>query len=101
MNEELYYRATLDSMTSNQIARMVNISEGIPISFCDQWTWKALSDKGLVISFAEWCDLLVMSHQTAMSFSELERDNQLTDYGKAFLAWYRQPHDTPQQLELF
>lgn len=60
------------------------------------WIMEALERRGLVESHHdEWHYMndVGMKYQGAMI--------TLTDYGRAFVAWYRQPRDLPTQMSMF
>lgn len=87
-----HYRHTHDSLTPASLAVLVDLAEGVPHA---GWVYDALERCGLVYSFEQ-----LIAREQAEGIYWRPQD-QLTDYGKAFIAWYRQPRDLPAQLSLF
>ena len=95
MNESVYYRATLDSLSQEALTELVNVADGLFLFFIDPWIIDALHRRGLVFDTSE-----LFSQAARLEKNEWDLD-PFTDYGRAFVAWYRQPRDVPIQLDLF
>lgn len=91
------FAAIRDSLRPATIAAMINLVEGNPFALgCEPWIFDALERRGLAQkNFKQWRadDLMGMPH-TCHLFD-------LTELGKTWLAWYRQPRDLPAQLDMF
>lgn len=86
------FHELLHTMTPAQIIALINISESdIHAGFQWDWVYEALENRGLVMNFMAWCDLVKQGGNP----------DPITPYGHEFLAWYRSPRDVPQQTEMF
>lgn len=97
MNESVLYRHTLEQMTPVQLETLVSMQEGDWWASYDHGIWVrlALEERGLIREFYEVAKQAIAEGRLATY------EDYFTEYGRGFLAWYRQPHDTPQQLSLF
>lgn len=91
------FAATRDSLKGRNgiIKALIDIAEGYPFPIGDQWTYNALVKRGLMVDWVndtEAADRLMAEYGTPYI---------LTDYGRAFVAWYRNPQDLPAQLDMF
>lgn len=92
------FAATRDSLKGREatIVALMDLADGHPFPVSDQWTYNALVNRGLMVDWIS--DVEIAERQIA------ERGYpyyELTDYGRAFVAWYRQPRDLPTQMGLF
>lgn len=82
---------TRDSLRPPSIAALIDLADGNPFSiFADPWVYDALHTRNLVE---------IVWHGTPHTIGSGHVD--LTDYGRAFVSWYRQPRDLPVQLDMF
>lgn len=85
------YIVTRDSLRPASTAALIDLAEGNPFSiFADPWVYDALKSRGLVE---------IVWHGTPYTIGS--GHVELTDYGRAFVSWYRQPRDLPVQMSLF
>lgn len=95
----LRFNDTLRSLSGRYatIEALISVSEGNNYALNEyDFVYDALVDRGLVFSRSE-----IIQQEKASGIHDFAQLEFLTDYGRAFLAWYRQPHDTPQQMRLF
>jgi len=78
------------------IAALIDIADGQPHPIYGDWILRALTTRGLIYEFI--IDAEVYKRQIAeRGYPYLE----LTDYGRAFVNWYRCPKDLPAQMSMF
>jgi DNA-binding PadR family transcriptional regulator len=97
VNESILYRTTLDGLSSAALTALIDFSEGSILAlFQDMWTYHALEKRGLVQSHWDESDAM-----KAVGMKYTGEYYTLTDYGRAFVAWYRRPKDLPIQMDMF
>lgn len=93
----VHFANTRDNLRPASIAALIDFAEGNPFAlFAEMWIFGALERLDLVRrNTREWMDdeRMGIPHTTPML--------DLTDYGRAFVAWYRQPRDLPAQMDMF
>ena len=93
------FAATLDSLKGRHatIAALIDFADGNVFALWQEaWIWGALESRNIVKwNIRQWNDddKLGLPHTVPMY--------DLTDYGRAFVAWYRQPKDFPAQMDMF
>lgn len=92
-----HFANTLATMRPATIAALIDFSEGnIFALFADPWVMGALEQRNLVQS-----NFIENFRLKEVAVTPTKPDFELTDYGRAFVAWYRQPKDLPVQMSLF
>ena len=91
------FAATRDSLKGREatLAALMDLADGHPFPVPDQWVYAALVKRGLMV---DW----MMDYETGKRLMmETGTPYALTDYGRAFVAWYRSPRELPVQMNLF
>lgn len=87
------FAETRDSLSSASIAKLIDLADGIRFSiYVNELIFYALESRGLIEVVWGW-------DETGLRW--MGRPMELTDYGKAFVAWHRQPKDLPTQMDMF
>jgi hypothetical protein len=87
---------TRDSLRPASIAALIDIADGQGLPIYHEWLLNALVERGLIYELI--LNREVYERQMAeRGYPYLE----VTDYGRAFVNWYRQPRDLPLQMSLF
>lgn len=87
------FAETRDSLSSASIAKLIDLADGICFSiYANELIFDALESRGLIEIVWGWDDSGLRWMGSPM---------ELTDYGKAWITWYRQPRDLPVQMEMF
>lgn len=97
MNEGVKYLATLEALKGNPdaLTALISLSEGYPIVGGAERNYYDLEQCGLVVPFS------VRAIRARAAKQSTPIGDEISDYGRAFVAWYMQPRDIPQQLSLF
>ena len=100
MYTETHFRNMLDSMSQDQIRAVVDVAEGFPSMALNWWLRDALVKRNFVYSGSEVVSYVNRLIEVGVqpNFAYIEG---LTEFGKAWVAWYRAPRDVPQQGVLF
>ena len=99
MNNAVKFRNTLDNLTTHQLRALVDVSEGYLSTFLNEWLRFSLEKRGLLFTRDERIAYCRQFDGTGLTpdYAYIEG---LTDFGLAFVAWYRAPRDVPIQETL-
>ncbi len=90
------FRATLDSLRPATLATLIDhVDTGMPFAAMNPWSRAALEKRGILNPLLE---AIKISNGT--DFPPIVYD-RLTDYGRVFVAWYRQSRDLPVTMDMF